>query len=79
MPNGAKSAGASLVGKSPWNDARLVRAPRAAAVELRMSLLSAMAPDFKNGHSLDPNFMQGIFHRFQLRGLNDGFDFDHGG
>src|SRR5271155_5056261 len=47
------------------------------AVELGVSLLSAMAASLKYGHAFDANLVQRILYAFQLRHLDDGFDFGH--
>src|SRR5579863_7026 len=47
------------------------------AIELSVSLLPSMAAGFKYGHAFDANLVQRILHAFQLRDLDDCFDFGH--
>jgi hypothetical protein len=42
-----------------------------------MSLLPAMPSGFKNGHALDANLVQRVFHGIQFRNLNNRFDLRH--
>jgi hypothetical protein len=49
----------------------------AAAIELGVALLAAMAAGFENGHAFDARFEQGILDCVQLGGLENGFDLEH--
>ena len=49
----------------------------AAAIELGVALLAAVAAGFQNGDSFDAGFDQGFFDGVQLGGLDDGFDLEH--
>ena len=49
----------------------------AAAIELGVALLTAVAAGFQNGDSLDAGFEQGFFHRIELSRLDDGFNLEH--
>ena len=49
----------------------------AAAVELRVALLTAVAAGFRDGDSLDAGFDEGFFDRIQLGGLDHGFNLEH--
>jgi hypothetical protein len=42
-----------------------------------VTLLAAMAAHFEDSHTLDADFLKGVFHGFKFGGLNDGFNFDH--
>jgi hypothetical protein len=49
----------------------------AAAIELGVALLAAMAAGFENGHAFDACFEQGILDCIQLGGLENGFNLEH--
>ena len=51
----------------------------AAAVDFGVAFLAAEAADFGDGHALDADFRESRFHVFEFEGLDDGFDFFHGG
>src|SRR5262245_28756647 len=50
----------------------------ASAVELRVSLLPAEAPDLRDRHADDPDAGQSFLHVVELEGLDDGLDLLHG-
>jgi hypothetical protein len=49
----------------------------AAAIELGVALLAAMAAGFENGHAFNACFEQGVFDGVQLGGLENGFNLEH--
>ncbi len=49
----------------------------ATAIELGVTLLSAMAASLENGHSLYARFEQRVFDCIQLGWLEDGFNLEH--
>jgi hypothetical protein len=42
-----------------------------------VALLAAVTAHFEDGHAVDADLDKRIFHGFELRGLDDGFDFSH--
>jgi hypothetical protein len=49
----------------------------AAAIELGVALLAAMAAGFENGHAFDACFEQRILDGVQLGRLENGFNLEH--
>src|SRR5215469_677736 len=49
----------------------------AAAVDLRVTLLTPEAFHFAHGHPLNPNLRQGLLNVLHLKGFNDRLDFLH--
>ena len=48
------------------------------AVNFLMAFLAPVSLDLANGHSLDADFIQGLFDIIKFKGLDDRLDFLHG-
>src|SRR5439155_24375042 len=58
-----------------WNQ---VYGVLSSAIDFRVALLAPVSAHLEHGHPLHSDLVQRILDRFELRSLDDSFDFGHG-